>query len=86
MKKATDRQHQLVRFIADYVRDNGMPPTLREMATHIGASSSAGAVDHIKALAKKGYVKRVHYRSRGTTLTAEGFCLARDIELRGQLG
>jgi repressor LexA len=82
----TARQEKLVRFIHEYTRQNQMPPTLRDMANHLGARSSAAAVDHLKALQKKGYVKRRAFASRGTVLTPEGLCLARDIDLRGQLG
>lgn len=75
-----------MRFIDRYVRDNGLPPTLREMANHLGASSSAAAVDHLESLVGKGLVRRRRHCSRGTTLTPEGMCLARDIDLRRQLG
>ncbi len=86
MTGLTARQEKLVRFIDQYVRDNGLPPTLREMSNHLGCSSSAAAVDHLVALVRKGMVRRRRYTARGTTLTPEGMCLARDIDLRRQLG
>lgn len=86
MKGPTRQQEKIVRFIDQYIREHGYPPTLREMATHIGASSSAGAVDHLKSLVAKGMVQRRRHTSRGTTLTPEGLCFARDIDLRRQLG
>ena len=86
MKGATARQEQLLRFIDQYTVHAGYPPTLREMANHLGASSSSGAYDHIRSLIGKGLVRRRRYTSRGTVLTAEGQCVARNIEFRRQLG
>jgi len=56
MKELTDRQKQILSFIADYIRKNSYPPTIREIAEHYSISVK-GAHDHITALRKKGHLK-----------------------------
>jgi repressor LexA len=58
MKGLTDRQQQLLQFIEDHLRINGFPPSIREMADHMGIRSTNGVNDHLKALEKKGYIQR----------------------------
>jgi len=58
MRGLTDRQQQLLQFIEDHLRINGFPPSIREMADHMGIRSTNGVNDHLKALEKKGYIQR----------------------------
>ncbi|BBJ27784.1 SOS-response repressor and protease LexA [Athalassotoga saccharophila] len=37
---------------------NGYPPTIREISDHFGFSSPSGALAHVEAIEKKGYIKR----------------------------
>jgi len=54
----TARQKELLDFIEDHVRVQGFPPSVREMAQHMGIRSTNGVHDHIKALERKGYLLR----------------------------
>ena len=56
-KKLTDRQQQVLNFIANCAREVGYPPTVREVADEFGISSK-GAYDHMVAIEKKGHIKR----------------------------
>jgi len=58
MKELTDRQKQILNFIAEYIKKNSYPPTIREIADHYEISVK-GAHDHITALRKKGHLKQV---------------------------
>jgi repressor LexA len=58
MKGLTDRQQQLLHFIEDHLRIHGFPPSIREMADHMGIRSTNGVNDHLKALEKKGYIQK----------------------------
>lgn len=53
---ATARQLEFLNFMRDYLALNGRPPTMREMCTHFGVSSTNGVNDCMKALIKKGLV------------------------------
>jgi len=63
MKELTDRQKQVLSFIADYIKKNSYPPTIREIADHYSISVK-GAHDHITALRKKGHLKQADKRPR----------------------
>ncbi len=52
------------------MNQNGYPPTIREISDHFKFSSPAGALSHIEALQKKGYIERDH-ASRGIRIIAE---------------
>ena len=71
MEPLTRRQAQILEFIKDAIEDNGYPPTLAEIAGHFGFRSHNAAVDHLKALARKGALELTAGASRGIRLTAE---------------
>lgn len=60
----TDRQQQILDFIAESINGRGFPPTLREIGEHFGIKSTNGVNDHLKALEKKGYLRREDLKSR----------------------
>ncbi len=65
MNGLTDRQMKVFKFIEDHSRKKGYPPTIREIADHLGAKWSHGIERHLAALEKKGYIKRAAIKSRG---------------------
>jgi repressor LexA len=60
----TDRQQQILDFIAGSINGRGFPPTLREIGEHFGIRSTNGVNDHLKALEKKGHLRREDLKSR----------------------
>ena len=69
MKKLTQRQEELLRFIQDHLDTHGFPPSIREMADHMSIRSTNGVNDHLKALEKKGYILRNQgFKSRAISL------------------
>jgi repressor LexA len=60
----TKRQQQILDFISTCIDDAGYPPTLREIGEHFGIKSTNGVNDHLKALEKKGYLRREDLKSR----------------------
>ncbi|NLG14191.1 MAG: transcriptional repressor LexA [Lentisphaerae bacterium] len=57
MKGLTDRQQEILDFISEFTRQEGMAPTNSEIA-HRFDIKSATAFAHVKALERKGYVTR----------------------------
>jgi repressor LexA len=57
-KALSDRQQQALVFIRDYVREYGMPPTLREIAEALGLTSHSSAQTCIESLVRKGVLER----------------------------
>lgn len=66
----TDRQRQVLDFIREHVMAHGSPPTIREIGARMAISSTNGVRQHIRALIKKGYLKKQEYVARGLELTA----------------
>ncbi len=69
-KKITPRQFEILQYVREQI-SSGMTPTLREIAAHFGFSSSHGALCHLKALERKGYIKRFGSKSRAIQLIGE---------------
>jgi len=60
----TDRQREILDFISKSIRRRGYPPTLREIGANFKIRSTNGVNDHLRALEKKGYLKREDLKSR----------------------
>ena len=60
----TQRQRQILDFITASINERGYPPTLREIGEHFGIRSTNGVNDHLKALEKKGHLRREDLKSR----------------------
>jgi repressor LexA len=71
MKELTERQKEVLSFIAGYINEHNYPPTIREIGDFFSISVK-GAHDHVTALKKKGVLKQVDKRSRTMELVGEG--------------
>jgi len=64
----TDRQKQILDFIRVSTRDNGYPPSVREIGDATGLKSSSSVHSHLTALERKGYLKRSASSARALTV------------------
>jgi repressor LexA len=71
MKDLTERQKEVLSFIAGYIRAHSYPPTIREIADNFSISVK-GAHDHVTALKRKGSLKQTDKRSRTMELVKRG--------------
>ena len=60
----TSRQREILDFISASIVERGFPPTLREIGEHFQIRSTNGVNDHLKALEKKGHLRREDLKSR----------------------
>jgi repressor LexA len=60
-------RRSILEFIVAYQRERDFPPTIREIATHVGLSSSATVKNHIDVLKRAGYI--VSNANQARTLT-----------------
>ena len=67
MIELTPKQKKVLEFIQGEIQQN-MPPTIREIAGHMGFSSTGTVRDYLAALQKKGYLKRTNNKSRAIEL------------------
>jgi repressor LexA len=64
----TERQREVYEFIRDKIVNRGYGPTVREIGAEFNISSPNGVMCHLKALEKKGLIKRSPNKSRAIEL------------------
>lgn len=64
----TARQKKVLDIITERIVDRGYGPTIREIGELTGIRSPNGVMCHLKALEKKGHIKREANLSRGIEL------------------
>jgi repressor LexA len=65
LPKLTPRQGEILALISQSIEESGLPPTRDEIATRLGFASANAAEEHLRALARKGYVELSPGTSRG---------------------
>src|SRR4249919_1358685 len=68
MDELTARQQAILDFIAAKVGDEGLPPTLAEIAAAFGFNQTRGAHKHLLALEAKGRLTLLPGKARGLRL------------------
>jgi repressor LexA len=84
----TARQRQILDFIRDFQRREGISPTHREIRDRFGYSSYGTVHKHLKLLEEKGYLTRHWNQKRGVELTgpaAESAASARHVPYFGRI-
>ena len=64
----TPRQREVLEFIKRFLEEHQYPPTVREIGHHFGFVPRS-VFDHLKALERKGYLKREATKSRSLQIT-----------------
>jgi repressor LexA len=67
-KQLTDKQRQIYEFICQKIELRGYPPSIREIGDAFEIKSPNGVMCHLKALEKKGMVKRENNRARAIVI------------------
>ncbi len=67
----TDRQTELLHYLRDYQRENGVMPSTREIQRHFGFASQTAAMSHLRALEKKGIIQRYAGKARAVVFPAD---------------
>lgn len=63
----TEKQAVILKFITEHIQHVGFPPTVREIAIYFSISAKASH-DHLRAIAKKGYLRLFPGSARGMEL------------------
>ena len=71
MSYLTARQRDILDFIEGCVVADGVAPTLQEISTKFGFSSTASAQKHVNLLVSKGFLERDKHQKRGLTIAGE---------------
>lgn len=89
-EQLTEKQQRALKFIQTEIIDRGRPPTLREIGSQIGVTSTNGVRYVLDALVRKGYLERSPMLSRGIELTersnrANSGANVREIPILGRI-
>ena len=68
MRALSAKQQSIIDFIHDFLVERGYPPTVRDIQSGCGISSTSVVDYHLKALKKGGYIRRHPEVSRGIEL------------------
>lgn len=63
-KKLTVRQREVLAFLIRFLKERGYPPTVREIAHHLGLKGPRSPKKRLDALEEKGYIRRKPGKSR----------------------
>lgn len=85
LTELTDRQKAILDFVNEHTRENGFPPSIREIGRHFGIYP-ATVQDHIAALERKGFLQKKKFQSRTLTAAQGGHRTAEtDIPIVGRV-
>lgn len=79
--RLTPRQQQILDLIRRTIQQSGIPPTRAEIAQALGFRSTNAAVDHLRALARKGAIELSSGTSRGIRLLPAASGLASNASI-----
>lgn len=80
----TKRQKEVLDFIRKYIDQHGVGPTLDEISTHFQMGSASAAHQHVEALKRKGFLKKLPHQTRAMSLMQESDDM-REIPLVGRI-
>lgn len=63
LPQLTLKQKKIYEFLSANIRENGYAPSIPEIGQRFKITSTRGVFDHLKALERKGYIKRVGKRA-----------------------
>jgi repressor LexA len=69
-KNLSQRQEAILAFINEYMDDHGYPPSIREIGSAAGISSTSVVDYNLRVLERDGYLRRDREVSRGLGLSA----------------
>jgi len=73
METLTAKQRLVLNFLKSKTRQQGYPPTVREICEAVGLSSTSTVHAHLESLERKGYIRRARAKNRSTEILEEDF-------------
>jgi repressor LexA len=70
MEELTDRQQQVLDYISQSQARTGVIPSTREIQEYFGFASQTAAMNHLKALERKGVISRRAGKARAVSVVA----------------
>lgn len=71
MLDLTNKQKECLIIINLYIKNNGYPPTIREIGKELGNNSPATTLHHMRELKRKGYITWIEGQNRTIKILKE---------------
>lgn len=71
VRRGEDRRRAIVEFIREYVAANRISPTVSEVATGVGLSSTASAKGHLDILRRDGVISMIPGSHRSISMVED---------------
>ena len=71
-KVAKNKQMAVLNYIHKQVEDHGYPPTVREICSAVGLSSTSTVHGHISRLIEQGFLQKDPSKPRALEITSKG--------------
>ena len=85
MPTYTVRQQQVLEFVRATLEERGIAPTLEEIAKDLGGISRVSVLDHLRALERKGAIKRKQREARAIEILDPQYTPSRGVPLVGTI-
>lgn len=85
MPTYTVRQQQVLEFVRATLEERGIAPTLEEIATDLGGISRVSVLDHLRALERKGAIRRRQREARAIEILDPQYVPTRGVPLVGTI-
>jgi repressor LexA len=66
----SERQRRILEFLAEYIEENGYPPSIREIGAAVGITSTSVVSYNLRRMEESGYISREPEVSRGLKLSS----------------
>jgi repressor LexA len=70
-QKLTPRQREVLRFIEEFQLKHGVVPSTREIQAEFGFASQTAAMNHLRALERKGVIQRQRGKARAVAVVSQ---------------
>ena len=85
MPTYTVKQQQVLVIVRDMLADRGLAPTLEEIGGQMGGISRVAVLDHLRALERKGAIRRTPRQSRAIEIIDPDYTPPKGIPLMGTI-
>jgi len=75
------KRRQIVDFILQFMEERGYPPTVRDIQSGCGISSTSVVDYHLKVLEKEGHIRRDPEVSRGIEMPGRSLALSEKVQV-----
>lgn len=77
----TERQDQLLDFLRRYQRTEGVMPSTRDIQKHFGFASQTAAMGHLRALERKGVIRRLPGKARAVVFPKDQHARSQMVDI-----